>query len=75
MTKAVDPFFVEVIDRLVQDLVGLNNQQASAEIQKLWPEIWGTAEPFGLTKYEAHKLAWHQFKAARRASRATRAKG
>ena len=54
----------------VQDLVMHTNREASREIQKRWAEIWAAAEPLGLTKSEALKAVWMQFKAARRAVRA-----
>ena len=54
---------------LVQDLVGLNNRWANAEINKRWPEIWAAVEPLDLTKSEARQAAWAQYKEIRRAAR------
>ena len=69
MTEIIDPRLIEEIDRLVEGMANFTNQQANIELRDRWPRIWAIAQPGGLTKTEAHNLAWRRFKNARRAAR------
>ncbi len=47
----------------IEKMIG---REANAEINANWSRIWDIAQPLGMTKIEASKLAWSYYKHERR---------
>ncbi len=51
---------------IVEDLRRFTGREAHRHLGHRWPRIWAIGAPLGMTKLQASRAAWNNYKASRR---------